>query len=130
MNKSWFPYWVLLGAVLLSSTTAFAANRGSMQIQEQVFVNGKSLPAGEYQVKWDGDGPNVDLRILRDGKLVTTIPAHAIDLQRKDPQNSVLTKKNDDGTWSLSEIHFDGKKYSFAVGSEQTQMNSSSGNTK
>ena len=73
-------------------------------------MNGQSLPAGEYQVKWGGDGPNVDLGILRDGKLVTTIPAHTIELQRKDPQDSVLTKKNGDGTESLFEIHFGGKK--------------------
>jgi hypothetical protein len=130
MKRSGFSYCVSVGVILLSSTAVFAANRGSLQIPEQVSVNGQSLPAGEYQVKWGGDGPNVDLRILRDGKLVTTIPAHTIELQRKDPQDSVLTKKSDDGTESLSEIHFGGKKYAFSVGSQQTQMNSSSGNTK
>jgi hypothetical protein len=130
MKGSGFSYWVSLGAILLQSTAAFAANRGSLQIPEQVSVNGQSLATGDYQVKWDGDGPNVDLRILRDGKIVTTIPAHTIELHRKDSENSVLTKKSNDGKESLSEIHFGGKRYAFAVGSEQAQMNSSSADTR
>jgi hypothetical protein len=130
MKKSGFLHWISGATILLSSTAVFAANRGSLEISEQVVVNGQSLPAGEYQVKWDGDGPNVDLRILRDGKLVTTLQAHTIELPRKEPQDSVFTRKQDDGTWSLSEIHFGGKKYAFAVGNEQTQVNSSSGNAK
>jgi hypothetical protein len=130
MKGSRLSYCVSAGIILLSSTAVFAANRGSLLIPEQVSVNGQSLAAGEYQVKWDGDGPNIDLRILRDGKVVTTLPAHTIELQRKDAENSVLIKKNDDGTESLSEIHFGGRKYAFAVGSEQAQMNSNSANTR
>ena len=79
-TQSW--YCVLAGTIMLASTTMFAANRGSLQISDQVSVNGQLLPAGEYQLKWDGDGPNVDLRILRDGKPVTTIRAHTIALPR------------------------------------------------
>jgi hypothetical protein len=83
---------------------------------------GKHLPAGEYKVKWEGDGPNVELNILHDGKLVATVPARTIELQGKDPQDSVLIKKNSDGTDSVVEIHFSGKSYAFAVGSEQAQV--------
>jgi hypothetical protein len=119
MRMSGLSYWVVIGTLFLSSMAAIAASRGSLQLSEQVLVNGQSLPAGEYQVKWDGDGPNVDLRILRDGKLVTTVPARTIDLPRKDSEDSVLTKKNDDGSWSLSEIHFGGKKYAIAIGTAE-----------
>jgi len=130
MKSSGFLTRVLVGAMLLLSTDLFAANHGSLQLAEQVTVNGQSLQAGEYQVKWDGDGPNLDLRILRDGKLVATVPAHTIELPRKESQDSVLTRKNNDGTWSISEIHFGGKRYAFAFGNEQSQVNSNGANSK
>ena len=113
-----------VGLALLAATSAFAANRGSLSIQERpsVSVLGKHLPAGEYKVKWEGDGPNVELNILHDGKLVATVPARTIELQGKDPQDSILMKKNSDGTESVVEIHFSGKSYAFAVGGEQAQV--------
>lgn len=130
MKSTQFWHYILAGVLILASTTVFAENRGSLKISERVSVNGQSLPAGEYLVKWDGDGPNMDLRILRDSKLVTTIPAHTIVLPRKDPEDSVYTKKNDDGTWSLLEIHLGGKKYALGVGGEPSEMNSNGGNAK
>ena len=110
----------LVGSALLAATSAFAANGGSLSIQEQapVSVSGKHLPAGDYKVKWEGDGPNVELNILQDGKVIATVPARTIELQQKDQQNSVLIKENSDGTDSVSEIHFSGKRYAFAVGGE------------
>jgi hypothetical protein len=121
----------LVGLALLTATSAFAANRASLSIQEgvSVSVSGKHLPAGEYKVKWEGDGPNVELNILHDGKLVATVPARTIELQQKDPQDSVQMKKNSDGTESVSEIHFSGKRYAFAVGG-QAQVDAGEGTAK
>jgi hypothetical protein len=130
MQRSGLSCWISVAAVLLFSTAVYAANRGSLQIPEEVSVNGQSLPAGDYQVKWDGDGPNADLRILRNGKVVATIQAHTTELVRKDQEDSVLTKKNDDGTASLLEIHFAGKKYAFAVVRAETQESSSGSSRK
>lgn len=47
----------LMGSALLAATSAFAANSGSLSIQEPVSVSGKHLPVGEYKVKWEGDVP-------------------------------------------------------------------------
>lgn len=66
--------------------------------------------------------PDVELNILHDGKLVATASVRTIQLQQKDPQDSVLMKKNSDGTESAVEIHFSGKGYAFAVGGEQGQV--------
>ena len=66
---------LLLGLALLLATSAFAAvNKGSMQITDSVTVSGKELPAGDYSVKWDGNGPNVELNILKGNKVVLTTP--------------------------------------------------------
>ena len=129
MKSSTFSYLPLAGAMLLVSTAAFAASRGTLNIPEQVFANGQSLSAGEYQVRWDGEGPNVELKILHDRKLVTTIPARTIELRQKAEDDSFSINKNGDGTESVSEIQFSGKKYAFIIG-EQSQENSGSASSK
>jgi hypothetical protein len=112
---------LLLGLALLLATSAFAANKGSLQVSDPVTVSGKSLAAGEYTVKWDGNGPNVELNILRGKNIVATIPARLIDLDRSASGNTSVVKRNDDGSKSLSEIRFAGKKYALALGNESAK---------
>jgi len=130
MKRSMISNSLLLGLASLLATTAFAANKGSLQILEQVSVNGQTLPAGAYTVKWEGKGPNVDLNILQGNKVVATVPAHLIDLQQSDSWDSAVVNKNDDGSQSLLEIHFRDKKYAFALGREQAKTESSNSTSK
>ena len=112
---------LLLGLALLLATSAFAANKGSLQVSDPVTVSGKSLAAGEYTVKWEGNGPNVELNILQGKKVVATIPARLIDLDRSAPGNTAVVKRNGDGSKTLSEIRFAGKKYALALGDESAK---------
>jgi len=117
---------LLLGLALLLATSAFAAsNRGSMELMDPVTVSGKQLPAGEYSVKWDGSGPNVELNILKGNKVVATTPARLIDLSEKPNSDSAIVQQNGDGSRSLTEIHFGGKKYALAIGNESASMDGS-----
>jgi hypothetical protein len=113
-----------LGLALLLATAAFAANKGSMQLLDSVTVSGKQLPAGDYSVKWDGTGPNVALSIMKGKKVVAETSARLIDLSQTPASDSAVVKSNDDGSRSLAEIHFGGKKYALAIGQE-TAMNGS-----
>jgi hypothetical protein len=118
---------LLLGLALLLATSAFAAgNKGSMQLLGPVNVSGKQLPAGDYSVKWDGNGPNVEVNILKGNKVVATTPARLIDLSAKPERDAAVVKNNDDGSRSLAEIHFGGKTYGLAIGSESTSMDGGS----
>ena len=112
---------LLLGLALLLATSAFAANKGSLMVSDPVTVSGKSLAAGEYTVKWEGNGPNVELNILQGKNVVATIPARLIDLDRSASGNTSVVKRNDDGSKSLSEIRFAGKKYALALGNESAK---------
>ncbi len=124
-----FSKGLLLGLALLLATSAFAAaNKGSMQLLNPVTVSGKQLPAGDYSVKWDGNGPNVELNILKGNKVVATTPARLIDLSQKPNGDAAVVKNNDDGSKSLSEIRFGGKRYALAIGQETASMDSSGGN--
>ena len=117
---------LLLGLALLLATSAFAvSNRGSMELLDPVTVSGKQLPAGEYSVKWDGSGPNVELNILKGNKVVATTPARLVDLSQKSNSDSAILQQNADGSKSLTEIHFGGKKYALAIGNESASMDGS-----
>jgi hypothetical protein len=100
--------------VLLASS-AFAANSGSMTVSSPVNVSGKQLAAGEYQLKWEGTGSDVKLNILRGRDVVTTIPAKLVDLPQSASSSAIVVMKNADGSRSLSEVRFGGKKYALAV---------------
>jgi len=117
---------LLLGLALLLATSAFAAaNKGSMQLVDPVTVSGKQLPAGDYSVKWDGSGPNVELSILRGNKVVATTAARLIDLSQKPTGDAAVVQQNGDGSKALTEIHFGGKKYALAIGNESANMDGS-----
>ncbi|MCU1296471.1 MAG: hypothetical protein JWO91_749 [Acidobacteriaceae bacterium] len=116
---------LLLGAALSLTTSVFAASKGSLQVLDQVTVNGQALKAGDYNLKWDGTGANVQLSILKGSKVVATTPAQVINLQSSPNNNAAVLKNNPDGSRTLSEIRFGGKKYALAIGGEATQTESS-----
>jgi hypothetical protein len=117
---------VVLAVSLLVTVSAFAGevHKASLQTLNALQVNGTSLPAGDYQLRWEGNGPNVQLNILKGNKVVTTTDAHVIDLAAKSRSNAAVTNANPDGSRSLSEIRMAGKKFAFALGNDRAQMKS------
>ena len=112
---------VLPGLALLLATSAFAANKGnkgSFEVFEPLTVSGHQLAPGQYKLTWEGTGPDVEAMILSQGKLVETVPAHLIELSRSESNNATESHKNDDGSQSLTQIDFAGKKYALAFGDE------------
>ena len=91
MNASKISKGLLLGLTLLLATSVFAANKGSLQVSDPVTVNGKQIGAGDYTVKWEGNGPNVELNILRGKNVVATVPARMVDLDRVPSRDSAVT---------------------------------------
>jgi hypothetical protein len=129
MSVSKISKGLLLGLALLLATSGFAANnKGSLQVDNPVTVNGKSLPAGEYTVTWEGAGPNVELNIMKGKNVVATVPARMQDLEQSPNRDTIVTSTNSNGQKSLSEIRFSGKKYAFAVNNESAKAESSGTN--
>ena len=114
---------MILSLALLLATSAFAGDthKGSVQFFNPVQLNGKQLAAGVYQVKWEGSGSNVEMSILQSGKVLATAPAQVIELNRKPSADAALINNNADGSRSISEIRFGGKKYALALGCENAQ---------
>ncbi len=117
---------LLLGLALLLATSAFAtANKGSVQLMDPVTISGTQLPAGDYSLKWDGNGPNVEVSILKGSKVVLTTPGRLIDLSQKPNGDAALLTANADGSKTLTEIRFGGKKYALTFVSESASMDGS-----
>ena len=112
---------------LLLATSAFAANnvnKGSFEVFEPLTVSGHQLAPGQYKLTWDGTGSSVELMILSHGKLVATVPARLIELGQTGRENATESQKNDDGSQSLTQIDFAGKKYALAFGMESAATDS------
>jgi hypothetical protein len=107
---------LFLGLALLLATSAFAANKGSLQIQEPTSVNGTKLAPGDYKLEWDGTGPSVELSIMQGKKVIAKVPAHVVDLSRPAQNDAAVVKNSEDGSKTLSEVRLSGKKFAFAVG--------------
>jgi hypothetical protein len=116
---------LFLGLALLLATSAFAANKGSLSVQEPVTVNGTRLAKGEYKVQWDGNGPSVELSITQGKKVVAKVPARIVNLDQPSQSDAAVVKNNGDGTKSLSEVRLSGKKFALSVGEEAAKADAS-----
>jgi hypothetical protein len=106
----------------------FAANKGQLQLNDPLTINGKQLAAGEYRLQWEGTGSSVELSILRGKTVVASVPARLVDLDRPAQADLTIVRMNADGSKALSEIRFGGKKYSLAIGNESAKVDSTDGN--
>jgi hypothetical protein len=113
MKVSKISSGLLLGLMLLLATSASAATKSP---QNKGSLNGTRLAVGNYQLTWQGTGADVELNILQSHKVVATVPARLVDLERPARGDAYGTRKLEDGSTSLTSIGFYGKKYELAIG--------------
>jgi hypothetical protein len=113
---------LLMGLALFLATSAFAATKASLQLNNPVVLNGTTLKAGDYKVEWDGSGPNVELSILKGKNVVAKTSAHMVDLPAPAQEDAAVTVKNDSGPSSLAGLRFHGKKYGLDLSSASDGM--------
>lgn len=113
-----------VGLALLLATSAFAANKGTVRFQEQVSVGGTQVKPGEYKAAWEGSGPNVQLNLMKGKNVVATTTARVVELDRTAPDDTAVVTNNGDGSRSLSQLRFHGKKQALAIGNESAQAGS------
>jgi hypothetical protein len=128
MNVNNLAKSAVLGLAVLLASNAFASNKGSLHVGEAVEIGGQQLPAGDYQVRWNGTGPNVELSVMQGKKLVTKASAHVIDL-KSAPSADAAVVDHRGSTPTVAEVRFAGKKQALAIdgaGSAKMEMNSNS----
>ena len=106
---------VSLGSALLIASDAFAANKGALHVSAPEMVAGETLAAGDYTVRWDGTGPNIQFRIMQGAKVVVAAPARIVALDNVSPADSVVVQIEADGSRRLSQMCFSGQKLALQI---------------
>jgi len=117
---------VVLGLAVLLASSAFASNKGSLYVQESVEVNGQQLAPGDYQLRWDCTGSNVEVSFMQGKKEVAKASAKVVALDRASDYDSAVVDHST-GKATVSEVRFAGKKYALAIGA--TEKADMSGNS-
>ncbi|HLZ12009.1 MAG TPA: hypothetical protein VKP58_05430 [Candidatus Acidoferrum sp.] len=118
MNFKNISKGLLLGASLFLATAAFAGEKASVKLYENVKLNGKSLAPGEYDLEWTGTGPDVQLNIRKGKVTVVSAAAKITPVASASTGTGYSTKPDTDGTKSLTSVFLAGKKYTIELGAE------------
>jgi hypothetical protein len=118
MKTANFAKGLLLGASLLLASAAFAGEKATLKLYENVTINGKTLRAGKYDVAWEGSGSNVQLSIRQGKETLATLPAQVETTQSAPTASGYSAKKEDNGSRELTNIFFAGKKYTINLGQQ------------
>jgi hypothetical protein len=117
MKSLSFSKIMTLAIAALLATAAYAAgtaHKGNLRIVDPVQVNGKQLPAGDYTVTWEGDGPNADVHISKGKKEVASAPAKVVTLDQKADQDAAEISSAG-GARELTAMRFGGNRYQIDV---------------
>lgn len=115
----------LIALALVPVPNLFAANRGSLHVTSPEDVAGQTLDPGDYTVRWEGDGPDVKLKIMQGKKILATATAHTVALETASANDSVVVDANG-GKRRLSLILFSGKTFALAIREPSEGVNVSS----
>ena len=133
MKSSLFFKLMFATLALALTTSVFAASadshKSNFEISAATQVNGTDLPAGDYTAKWEGSGPTVQVSILQGKKVVATVPAEVVALDRAASNTEAEIKSNSNGDRELTSLKFSGKKFSLELGTESARAQSKSAST-
>jgi len=117
---------VVLGLAVLLASSAFASNKGSLQVRETLEVNGQQLAPGEYQVRWDGTGANVEVSFMLGKKEIAKTSAKVVALDKAPDFDSAVVD-HASGKATVTEVRFAGKRFALALGAtEKAEMSGGS----
>jgi hypothetical protein len=117
---------LLMGLALTLASSAFAASKANLTLNNPTSINGTKLNPGDYKLEWEGSGPSVEVSIVQGKKVVTKVPAKIVDLDKAPSNDAALLKQNSDGSTTLSGARFQGKKFALELGEASDGMQSGS----
>ena len=94
---------IIIGALSLPAT-AGSRQSGKITLSTNVIVGSTQLHPGDYVVRWDGLGPEVQIIFVHEGEEVVSVPG---TLQpKKSDYEATTTHPGENGTRVLAEIAF------------------------
>lgn len=132
MKSSLFSRIIFATLALALTTSAFAASdshKSSFEISAATQVNGTTIPAGEYTVRWEGSGPTVQVNIMQGKKVVATVPAQVVNLDRPASNTQAEVWNGSNGERELKALKFEGKKVSLELETESAKAQAKAAST-
>ena len=116
--KRLFAQCSVLALMLTLALSAAAKPKSeNITLYSDASVNGTSLPAGDYLVKYDVEGTNVQLKFMQGNKEVASTTGQVKTLEKKVGSNQVVLNNEDR---SVAEIDFRGNGSAIIFGSPGT----------
>ncbi len=100
----------ILSAVLLLACgiPALAKNSRTVVLTHNAVLSGKTLPAGEYVVRWEAHSPQAVVEFKQAYKIVLSTEGRLEDRGKKSDSDMVIYNTAADGTSAINEIRFAG----------------------
>ena len=121
--------YIAIVAVLASglSLNAFAKDKNETRVtlSDSVQVGTTGLKPGDYTLQWEGNGPDVQVKVLKGRNLVATVPAK-LTQGRSERSADAITIRTVSNVKTLDQVDFAGGKRSLLFG-EATGTQSPSG---
>ena len=95
---------------------AFAANQKTFTLQEALTVGSTQLPAGDYKVTWDSNGPAVQVTFEQKGRGAAHAVATAKVQDVKD-NHTGFTENQKDGVHYLETLQIGKTSFDFSAAS-------------
>lgn len=108
MKRISLQYAVLALALTLAVSAVAQPKYANLTLYHDTMLNGVNLPAGDYKVKYEVEGSNVQVSFLQSGKQLATATGQVKELTKKQSASQVVL--NIDGNnRSIAEIDFGGQ---------------------
>ena len=108
--------WMAMAILLTASLWAAAASSRTLSFRTAVSLNGSEMKPGFYEVEWVTHSPEATVTFRRNGEVVATAPGKMVERETKAPADAVVYTNNADGTHTLKELRFAGKKQALVFG--------------
>ncbi len=83
----------------------------SFRLGASAVIGGKQLAPGDYEVRWMGLGPSVQVQIVAKGGIAVQAPARVVLLRSISPASTTALRTSPDGAQSVDSIRFAGQAF-------------------
>ena len=109
---------LLFGASLFFASAAFAGEKATVTVYDDVKLNGRTLTVGKYEIEWDGTGSQVQVNFRQGKETIATVLATIAPTKVAQSSTGYSTSREQDGSLALTSVVVAGKKYTIQIGSQ------------
>ncbi len=108
---------LVLITVVFTTAFALAANM-QMNLNNANQLNGTTINPGTYKLNYTTNGTAAQVNVIQGKKTIASANGEMVEIQTAPQHDSVVSKMNPDGTRTIYEIQFAGKKQAIRFNNE------------